>query len=430
MSEILTNDPFWVVAGPTGGRGAMRQLYEGIQILQENGLRQGQDSDFAIAVDETQAPVLETFGKMPDIVIPTNKNRSPEEIKQAYLMSLGGVPMSGLWSFGARPAGLLVAQERGLPSATADGGIPDAIATGKDEVSPWAEAYAGVDLFAMNTQFPWQVPERETGLESKLLITDYPRSQATTDFVERLRGMSKEGLLGSYGEFLDTNIDPDSLVINVLMSNVLADSERQKYGGYLTEEEWLKCNAFVNMMPPNVANAAGNQRVTFVAEKGIAEAMQEALARYRMSNATVTTFGEPYNYQAYLALQAAADVNVSRAANCIPNLAWLRKPTIVTAVPDGPYMDEENAAEQFNRAGLAYELKWNDPDYGQKLIEFARDSQRQDAMIEELEDNYATYGTNQTTGRVMLEWLAKRVLPNDPRFADFRRPGALTKGII
>ncbi|HEY4525568.1 MAG TPA: hypothetical protein VJL32_00520 [Candidatus Paceibacterota bacterium] len=363
----------------TGGRGPAKKAYEVISDLKERGISYG------IVTDRIFRYKLQDMGITPDFVVDTDLTEKPQTVIEKFNATLSNINYHFLVKMGARVAGPIAARKAQKPYLLVDGGLPDCLT--EEEGLYERKTFEQAQKVLITSQFPW-VPPNRTGLKN-IEVCGFPLSRKTLGALDKLRNTKKLDILKSISNRLSGRLPnrEDDFLINLLMTgDYLCPRNRVTYGGWLTANQYDQCVGFVRRFVVDMCEALSDKDVFMFVDREIIGIVGDIAVRYPGLN--LITFAKDWDYPAEIAMQAAADLVVSRATNYQPYLAVLRKKcTVTTPVPADGYMDEDSAAVQYQARGLTRFIPYDQENYATEIVDFLSDKERQEVVSKNLEDN-------------------------------------------
>lgn len=172
--------------------------------------------------------------------------------------------------------------------------------------------------------------------------------------------------------------------------------------GWLTARQYDQCVGFVRRLLIDLAIMRRSAIYVFLDDL-VLDLVEDVRAQHQ--NLNIATFKNGWEFETELALQAAADMTISRATNYQPYVAALKKGANITSpVPADGYMDEDSAGAQYQGLGLTKLLTYDDEQYVRKLLEFSDDTDKQKTISQNLEANYDFLVRNNLNTFVIHKW--------------------------
>jgi len=364
----------------TGGRGPAKKAAEFIWECQRLNI------PYKLVADERLVGILSDFAIKPDYIIPINFSSTNEEIYDLFDKQLRLISYDVLVKFGARTPGPYVARRMGKPYIIVDGGLPD-----KYEAYPSLydkKTYQDAKVFILTSNFPW-VPTPPLFLKN-VYVAYFPLSQKTRGSIKEMKAKSRRNLIDIYGGYFSAFSKKPEFIINLSMTGDYVDEKsRVTYGAWLKTKEYDQCVGFVRRLITDLGMTG--KSIEIITDSKVSQVATDILTRYK--NISVVTWKEKWNYEAEIALERIADTTISRAANYQPfGFAFGRGNSVTTVVPSDGYMNEDAAAIQAQGLQLTENIPYDDEQYGERLLVFIKDKDKQKAISNNQIDNFKTFG--------------------------------------
>jgi len=377
----------------TGGRGPAKKVKSFTEYCDETNV------DYQIITDRKFVAKLEELDIKPNFIVDTDMNEPESDILGKFYEVVKGIDYSIMIKFGARIAGPMASRKLNRPYVIIDGGLPDYMTD--DESLYEAKTYQQAKKYMVTTQFEWNPPQR-VDLDNVEVVC-YPLSSKDFELIEKLRGMTKTEILKSYKPQLAGDLpDTDSeVLINLLMTSdyIALNKERKTYGGWLEARQYDQVVGFIRRLVTDLGEFFDKPAYLFM-DKDVAEVPTDLLTRYK--NVKVITFKD-WDFETEIAMQAAADVVVSRATNYQPYVAALRKGnSVTTPVPADGYMDEDTAALQYEEKGLTKLIQYDAEDYVKNLKNFLTNNNTRDTIRTKLNENM-NFIKNRNANKILID---------------------------
>lgn len=361
-------------ASLTGGRDPAKQAYEFITAFKERGVH------YKLLTNRSFATKLQDLGLAPDVTLDAELTYSNERVYQTFFNTLRKVNFDFLVKLGARTASTYSSYKLGKPFVIVDGGLPDQL---EEYPSLYAkEGYQYAKKYILCTHFSWKYPGR-TPLDN-IVITTYPFSQKTMDFCKNLRIYDKNELKRKLTTYIPEITGKYNLIVNLVMSGGFLTNpmERKTYGAWLTTHNYDECIGFLRRFITDLG-IQYKGRALVIMDKELYPIVDDIFNQFKHIVGAYNKKG--WNYEVEILARRIADVLVTRATNCIPNIAMMGHGGLATTpVPAHGYMDEDTAGYQAYALGLTELIEYDDESYMEKFLKFAKDKLKQKEISKNL----------------------------------------------
>jgi hypothetical protein len=307
--------PILIDVSLTGGRGPAKKAYELTSDLKKENI------PYKILTDKLFEKKLIEAGLKPDYVADVDLTDKPARIIGEFQRVVGKIECAFMVKMGARVAGPIAARKTGLPYILVDGGMPDYLT--EDESLYERKTFEKAENVLITTQFPWVFPDRSK--LPNIRACGFPISRETWKFIGDLSAMDKMGILSMFNDDIQGRVPKRSgdLLVDLLFTgDVFENKNRVAYGGWLTAKQYDQCLGFVRRFLIDLCERNKKELFIFL-DREIVSFVEDIERRY--PQLSLLTFKKKWNFQLEIAIQAASDITVSRAANYQPYVAALCK---------------------------------------------------------------------------------------------------------
>ena len=377
----------------TGGRGPSKQALSFIEYLIEN------DIYYTVITDKGFSKKLSEIGIKPDYIVNTDLNDTEVKIIKKFQKVIEKIDYTFMVKFGARVAGPIASRKLRKPYFIVDGGLPDFL-TNKESLYERL-TFEKAEKILVTTQFNWEYPKR-TNLNN-IEVVAYNLSKQDLILIEKLTKLDKLSILDKYKNNIKGKIptNRNDFIFNLLMTGDFLKNikDRKTYGGWLTSRQYDSCVGFVRRFISDLTEIT-KKKVWIFVDKEILEITSDLFIN---NEKVIPLTFRKWGFETEVAMQAVADIIISRATNYQQYVALLCKGGSITSpVPADGYMDEDSAGIQYYKLGLTKLINYDDEKYIFKLINFINNKKRQSKIKSNLEDNLK-FNFERNANRVLLE---------------------------